>query len=306
MIRSGQENHEEGMKLAVLSDIHGNCTALRQCVEYAIARDITTFVFLGDYTGELPDSRKTMDYLYKLKQRYPCCFIRGNREDYMLNYRKAGETGWTKGNSASGALLYAYEELTERDLVFFESLPIKQVLTFPKLPPLTICHGSPNRVNERLDPGKEATYGIMQNDDSSYILCGHTHVQGEIRHGEKVIWNPGSVGVPVESGGKAQFMILHGIDAGWRQEFLSIEYDVEAVISQMEVSGLNAYAPYWCEVTEYMLRGVRIDHGYVLIRAMELCRQQYGQCKWPEIPEECWAQAVRELLPEEDKFVIKQ
>lgn len=300
MISSGQENHEEQTKLAVLSDIHGNYPALRQCVEYALVRGITTFVFLGDYTGELPYSRKTMDYLYKLKQRYTCCFIRGNREDYMLNYRETGEIGWTKGNSASGALLYTYEELTAQDLTFFESLSIKQVLTFPKLPPLTICHGSPHRVNERLDPGKEATYETMRNDSSSYILCGHTHVQGEIRHGEKVIWNPGSVGVPVESGGKTQFMILRGTDDSWQQEFLSLAYDVEAVISQMEVSGLNAYAPYWCQVTEYMLRGVRIDHGDVLVRAMELCTQQYGKCKWPEIPEECWAQAVREGLPEED------
>lgn len=47
----GEENR---MKLAVLSDIHGNYLAFRQCVEYALARGINTFIFLGDYTGELP------------------------------------------------------------------------------------------------------------------------------------------------------------------------------------------------------------------------------------------------------------
>lgn len=286
------------MKLAVLSDIHGNYMALRQCVEYALAGDITTFVFLGDYIGEFPYPRKTMEYLYVMKQKYTCYFVRGNRDEYMLNYRKAGENGWTKGNSASGVLLYLYERLTAQDLAFFESLPIKQTLTFPKLPSLTICHGSPGRANERMDPGKEATYEIMRNDGNSYILCGHTHVQGEIRHGEKVIWNPGSVGIPAEGGGKAQFMILHSTDNRWKQEFLSLEYDAETVIRQLAVSGLDSYAPWWCVITKYALRGGRIDHGIVLDRAMELCAGKYGRCKWPEIPEECWAQAVGELLPE--------
>lgn len=286
------------MKLAVLSDIHGNYIALRQCVEYALAGDVATFVFLGDYIGEFPYPRKTMEYLYAMRQKYTCYFVRGNRDEYMLNYRNAGESGWTKGNSASGVLLYLYERLTAQDLAFFESLPIKQVLTFPELPPLTICHGSPNRVNERMDPEKEATYEIMQNDNNSYILFGHTHVQREIRHGEKVAWNPGSVGIQVEGGGKARFMILHGTDNSWHQEFLDLEYDAETVIRQLAVSSLESYAPWWCAITKYALRGGRIDHGVVLDRAMEICAGKNGQCKWPEIPEECWAQAVREILPE--------
>lgn len=285
------------MKLAVLSDIHGNYTALQQCVEYALAGNIDTFIFLGDYIGELPYPRETMEYLYSLKQKYTCYFVRGNRDEYMLNYRRAGEKGWTKGNSASGTLLYSYERLADRDLAFFEGLSIKQVLTFPNLPPLTICHGSPNRINEMMTPEKEIVYEIMRNDSSAYILCGHTHVQGEIRCDENVIWNPGSIGVPLESSGKAQFMILHGSDNSWRQEFLSLEYDVEFLIRQLAVSGLDVYAPWWCAITKHLLRGGRIDHGMAIDRAMELCAGKYGRCIWPDIPEECWAQAVRELLP---------
>ena len=284
------------MKLAVLSDIHGNYLAFRQCVEYALARGINTFIFLGDYTGELPYPQKTMGYLYALQKKHTCYFIRGNRDEYWLNYRKGGEVGWSKGNSASGALLYTYERLTDQDLTFFESLPEKQMLTFPGLPPLTICHGSPNRINERMEPQNEVVFEIMENDRNSYILCGHTHVQREIRFGKKVTWNPGSVGVPLESGGKTQFMILHGADNSWQQEFLSLDYDVDTLISQLSESGVETYAPYWCAITKHVLKGGGIDPGIVLNRAMELCTQKYGQCNWPEIPEECWEQAVCELL----------
>ncbi len=51
------------MKIAVLSDIHGNYIALRECIKYAVEKGIETFVFLGDYVGELAYPQKTMEIL---------------------------------------------------------------------------------------------------------------------------------------------------------------------------------------------------------------------------------------------------
>lgn len=36
----------------------------------------------------------------------------------------------------------------------------------------------------------------------------------------------------------------------------------------------------------------------VLTRAMTICKDNFGECIWPNIPEECWEQAVKEILPE--------
>ncbi len=108
--------------------------------------------------------------------------------------------------------------------------------------------------------------------------------------------NPGSVGTPIGSGGKTQFLILHGDNGVWQEEFVSLEYDVDKAIRDMQEAGLYSYAPYWSKVTEHMLKGGHISHGTVLARAMEFCRDAYGECHWPQIPEECWQQAVEELL----------
>ena len=70
------------MEIAVLSDIHGNHIAFGQCVEYVLARNINTFIFLGDYLGEFSYPQKTMEIIYALKEKYTCFFIRGNKEDY--------------------------------------------------------------------------------------------------------------------------------------------------------------------------------------------------------------------------------
>lgn len=52
------------MNIAVLSDIHGNYVALQECINYAINNKIDTFIFWGDYVGELAYPQKTMEILY--------------------------------------------------------------------------------------------------------------------------------------------------------------------------------------------------------------------------------------------------
>ena len=36
-------------------------------------------------------------------------------------------------------------------------------------------------------------------------------------------------------------------NGSWRQEFISLTYDVDEVIRQIADSGMDAYAPYWCK-----------------------------------------------------------
>ena len=280
------------MDIAVLSDIHGNYIALKKCIEYALDKKITTFLFLGDYLGELAYPQRTMELLYSLQQKFTCFFIKGNKEDYWINYRKNGESGWREWDSTTGSLLYTYSHLTKKDLDFFESLAPKQILTFADYPSLTVCHGSPNKVNEKLLPDHPNTFSIMEHDENNFILCGHTHIQTVIEHSNKKVLNAGSVGVSLQGGGKAQFMILHGTNGSWQYDFISLAYDVERVISDLHESGLYEKAPYWCKVTEHLLRTGEISHGTVLTRAMELCKADTGDCIWPDIPEKYWEQAV--------------
>ena len=98
------------IKIAVLSDIHGNYVALQKCIDYALNLGIETFVFLGDYVGELAYPQKTMEQLYTLKEKYPCYFIKGNKEDYWLNYKASGEIGWSEIDSTTGSLYYTYHK----------------------------------------------------------------------------------------------------------------------------------------------------------------------------------------------------
>ena len=102
--------------------------------------------------------------------------------------------------------------------------------------------------------------------------------------------------MPLLSGGKSQFLILHEKEKRWKEEFVSLSYDVEQVISELYESELNVKAPCWCKVTEHLLRNGTISHAKILFRAMEICKEENGSCNWPDIPEKCWERAVEELL----------
>ncbi len=42
------------MKIAVMSDIHGNYIALQRCLAHALEQNVDAYIFLGDYLGEFP------------------------------------------------------------------------------------------------------------------------------------------------------------------------------------------------------------------------------------------------------------
>lgn len=288
------------MGIAVLADIHGNYEALKTCVQYALDRGITTFIFLGDYLGELAFPKRTLDFLYRLKEIYDCTFIRGNKEEYWLNYRDTGEKGWSEGDSTTGSLYYTYHCLNEKDMDFFNKMKISEELRFGTMEAVTVCHGSPRKVNEKMLPGQQNTYAIMEQSSTRLIICGHTHTQRKITHHGKIVLNPGAVGVPLYSCGKAQFMILHEREKAWEEELVSLAYDVEKEIENLYLAGLDKTAPYWCKTTVQLLRTGKHPHSQILGKAMEYCQKEEGECNWPEIPEKYWEKAYEAFFGQEE------
>lgn len=298
------------MKVAVLADIHSNHVALKTCLEYIEAQGINHILFLGDYIGDMAYPEKTMKLLYEARDKYQCIFIKGNKENYWIKHRKQKQE-WKDNNSLTGTLYYAFSHLTTKDIDFFETMPILKTLKLSNKE-ITICHGSPRKVNETMRPDLCNPYEIIKNMSSSLILCAHYHIQTLYRKNDKTIINPGAVGVPLynfegeieqsvgkikpkEGRGITQFLILEENDMGWKPSFISLEYDLNKVIEELYHEQLNIHAPGWCKATENLLRSGRYSHATVLDKVKKLCEQDGGKYKWPDLPEEYWSKVIREL-----------
>ena len=233
------------------------------------------------------------ELIYVLKQYFNTYIIRGNREEYLLNYKKTGEGRWKKG-SASGSLLYTYENLTDNDFNFFESLPNYGIFQKKGLPGFEYCHGSPTNTTELLFNEKRNTKKVLTHLKTGMLLHGHNHIQGSYTYRGKKAVNPGSIGIPWGYGGKTQFGIIHGDGKVWEEEYVQLEYNRKEIIREFKASDLCAYAPAWAAVTMHTIRtGVDLNQT-VLLRAMRLCEQERGYVKWPDIPEKYWAIALKE------------
>ena len=283
------------MNIAILSDIHGNDIALEECLKYLEERDIDAYCFLGDYTGELPGIEETMKMLYALRSEHECYFIRGNKENYQTDGLGQEHPEWDEFPTTVGMLRYAYEHLTREDIEFFNSLSITKKLSFPGLPDIVICHGSPRKVNEKLLPDSESLKEVTDETDADLIVCGHTHKVMDTMCGNVRVINPGSVGVSIDVPYSYRFLILHGQEGKWEPEFISLPADIDRIVYSMREAGLYETAPYWTRFTELMVTGKNgpYTHAGFLGLAMNICREEHGESTWPRVPEECFEKAYK-------------
>lgn len=281
------------MKIAVFADIHGNHIALETCLNYCKSQNIDTFLFLGDYIGEMPNPQATMKLLYELNASKQCYFISGNKEDYWINYKNSGEQGWKDYNSVTGSLLYSYQHLLKQDLDFFMQLPKKLSLQLDGMPVIDLQHIPPYKpysAKEVYEKNRKCT-----TIDGPIRLCGHRHIQGIIDYEGSSYLNPGSVGVPLYSHSKTQFIMMDYAKTHWNIDYISLDYNVEKLIQEMYEEKLDQHAPCWTRMSINNLKGGNVSHVYGLKRAMEITKEKYGECNWPEIPEECFEQALAEI-----------
>lgn len=78
------------MKIAVLSDIHGNLTAFNAVLNDINKLDIDTFIIAGDHIVDCPQPNEVLEKIKSLN----AYVIKGNREDYILNYHKGMCNEW--------------------------------------------------------------------------------------------------------------------------------------------------------------------------------------------------------------------
>lgn len=291
------------MKIGIISDVHSNIVALKACIEYMESASCDEYLFLGDYVSDTPYTRETMDYLYDFMTKAACHFLRGNREEYMLAQRDALADNREKErwlwNSASGNLLFAYEQLNEKDFDFFQNLPITFQYRKENYPAITCSHGSPGNARELLLAGQDNTRTWLENIATEYLISAHTHFPCNMEYNGKHYFNPGCVGIAIGDCGFAQCMILEDITENgkteWKPAFLKIPYDNKKVVEDIRKSGLLDKAPWFINSNiQILLTGT--DHSAEMVkRALDKAKETDKEAAWPRLEEKYFAEAAKEL-----------
>jgi len=180
---------------AILSDIHGNSLAFEAVLKDIKSRGIETVINLGDhFFGALePETVAGM-----IRQKPMLC-ISGNTDREIL---QAIDSNFTKDGMDR-----VKADLSEQSIAWLRSLP--KISTCDSL--FFVCHGTPESDDEYLLE-KVTAHGVFVYNDEELIsktssireriiLCGHSHVNRVIYlSNDKIILNPGSVGLPAYLG----------------------------------------------------------------------------------------------------------
>jgi putative phosphoesterase len=198
------------MRLAVISDVHGNAVALDAVLEDMPRVD--GVLCAGDVVGYGPWPGECVD----LVRREGATTVMGNHDRAIVQ-----DTGFRFNSMAKAGVEYARDVLDDEHMEFLADLPEERVAAGGRV---KVVHGHPD------DPDhytRTHEFSPRLLDDEDVLVMGHTHVQHHEKYGEGIVLNPGSVGQPRDGDPRAAYAILDldRMDVEERR----VEYDVEKV-----------------------------------------------------------------------------
>ncbi len=180
------------MRIALISDIHGNEIALKAVVSDIEQVGVDQIVCLGDVAtlGPLPSS-----VIQRLRD-LDCSCILGNHDAFMLD-RDLIHT-YTEAPVIVDAVDWCRDQLSKEDLDFIQTFQSCIEIFYHKEKKLLAFHGSPRSHMENIlstTPSDELDQMLGVNSAAA-MAGGHTHVQMLRQFKGNLIINPGSVGLP--------------------------------------------------------------------------------------------------------------
>lgn len=233
------------MRLAILSDIHGNTIALDAVLaDIAAAGGVEAHWVLGDLAALGPDPVGAVDRLAALPNAR---FVRGNTDRYTTDSdRPAPSPDDVRANPAllpaalqvAASFAWTQGALTTTGwLDWLAALPLEQRLTLPDGTRLLGVHAAPGTDDgPGIHPGlaDDELAALLAEADADLVCVAHTHVPlDRTAEGVRVV-NLGSVSNPATADRRASYLLLDADETGYRLERRRVAYDVAAVIAAIE------------------------------------------------------------------------
>ena len=184
------------MRLAIISDIHGNLPALEAALASLAAQGVDQYVCLGDVAVFGPQPRECLGRLQTLN----CRFIMGNTDAYALQPYPLPHRN-EESRFFNEVEAWSATQLTDADRDFISTFAATQTVQLDGDMALLAFHGSPQSFNDAIRPETaRATMAEWFSPPQPALLAGgHQHVQFCQPYRDSIFLNPGSVGLPYVS-----------------------------------------------------------------------------------------------------------
>ncbi len=246
-------------RIAVISDIHGNLTALNAVLADIRARGIDRIFNLGDLDGKGPDGPEVID------QCRDVCDVNlfGNWDDLM-----------TRPDAQNPAVRWHQARLGPDRIAWLRQLPTTLDFRLSGRH-IRLFHASAQGIWHRVFPHNDHDVLLAMFDNTTFTGYDHASPDvvgyGDIHHAfimpfftpkNKTLFNAGSVGNPLDEP-RATYVILEGEwdgeswDAPFSIELVRLPYDVESVIQRARALNMPQTEALAIELREAIYRGMQ-------------------------------------------------
>ena len=297
------------MRIAIISDIHGNYPALAAVLADAKEQGVQSYIFAGDYCLSGPYMNECLAAVRAIPGAY---IIRGNEENYLERLIGADQTKWTDGQMQIS--YYSYRIMPKENLDYLMALPYTIDIECNGVP-IHIAHNRSAFLGNEIDgnhwrssslaekyAGRTVTQeqlgedirranegdGLLQEKLQSMAagvyIFGHTHVQWHYRSkdGRIVLINPGACGLPLDcQPGTVPYAVLEVTDDGEvTVDERRVPWDLEGYVKTLMESSQYTGARVWTEVIRRELLAGR-EQLIFFLRFTEEYAQSIGDERRP-------------------------
>lgn len=240
-------------RIALISDVHGNLTALEAVLADIAERGITRIANLGDYIGKGPRGQEAID-----RCRETCAVnIRGNWDDFIP----------VPSADDSPGLQWWRDQLRADQLGWLANLPLAHDLVVSGRR-VRLFHASATSVHTRVlrDHSADEFAGMFATTPltgagpaPTIVGYGDIHSAYIKVRGGRTLFNAGSVGNPLDEP-TSVYVVIEGVlddpdPAPFGIQFVRVPYDVEAEIAVARDMGMPELEYYAVELREGLYRG---------------------------------------------------
>lgn len=225
------------MRVAIISDIHGNALALDAVLaDMASAGPIDLIVTAGDLAWSGPRPAEVVDRVRGLGP-----VIQGNTDAFFV--RAPDETPEGKSEERFVAhLTWMRQQLGAERVAWLAALPFAHRISPAPGHDLLVVHANTTDQNRPITPytGDEDLDALLQEGplDWAALAFGHVHTPFVRRWRGRLLVDVASAGLPMDGDPRAAYAILEWDGTAWRASHRRVYYEAPVVAHEMRQSGM--------------------------------------------------------------------
>ncbi|HTE26480.1 metallophosphoesterase family protein [Flavitalea sp.] len=212
------------MRLAIISDIHGNLPALKAVLNDIDSRDIDQIVCLGDLVDFAPWPNEVIHLIRTSK----IMTIMGNHDEriaFDLPIIPLSKHSEKETIAREKAINHSKNSVTADNKAYLASLQKSIIIQYENVK-LHFTHASPEGIDEYLYEDEESLEKRLLLVNTDFLLIGHTHLSYIKDFGNKKVINTGSVGRSKETDRKAAYSIVGVTPDSVTAEIVKVDYPI--------------------------------------------------------------------------------